>query len=580
VQNPLRVVDDSLGTTHPSVPTGSAIAGQNSALTVPNFNNQTCLGCHLTPTGSDATQIFEVFSGAPRTTSLEIAHLRQLQHRSLETEMIALPGSTTQFKFNRNGYGALHNGVEPTLFDFIFNTGVFQPLTPPGLVNTFRFVEQFDQGISPAVHWAGWYDSNAATTTNMTSQIKAILLDAADRGWNDAVAIGRFDTGSGLVPMRWVYVNGAQRFESDTPGVGSVTWARMVQMTTNGQAEHVFIGVPIANGKRFGIDHDRDGIINGGEAAAGTSEWDPDFDLDGWPDGYETAHGDDPLVAQATSSDGGAPTLASSQLDFANSRLAKYHVQFREDVKYTVTYSTSGGPVRTFTRDYFSTSDTFVLTHEEPSTPDLSPFGVLGTPITLNFGVSISFVDRNGNAGVPVTLSQFQPTNAMLQIPLPLMHVKGMQWLTQSKSGSTLTATARITIDFNYGAPAFNLAEAASQMVFSNLAVLDPVTGNFVKATNFTSTNPTTIVLDTAPTASFYTVDPGPPWVTSTLTTNVGEADVNFVLNGLSAGQEVKLSVMGILSPSATLPGAFDPGSGVNMQPLLTENTMELSTIF
>src|SRR5262249_39232247 len=140
---------------------------------------------------------------APRAIPLEVAHLRQLQHRSLTTVKIDPNNGTNLDEFNQNGYGAAHDGRLPSVFNFIFDIPVFQTLTDQQRVDTFRFTEQFDQGISPAAHWAERYVQ--ASPTAIPGNIKAILIDGATNGWNDVVAIGRYDRGTGLAPMRWWY---------------------------------------------------------------------------------------------------------------------------------------------------------------------------------------------------------------------------------------------------------------------------------------------------------------------------------------------------------------------------------------
>src|SRR5262249_32482984 len=142
----------------PNGMSGSAVDGKAAFRDVVNFNNQTCQGCHMAQTGTDATHLAEVLGSlAPRAIPLEVAPLRQLQHRSLTTVKIDPNNGTNLDEFNQNGYGAAHDGRLPSVFNFIFDIPVFQTLTDQQRVDTFRFTEQFDQGISPAAHWAERY---------------------------------------------------------------------------------------------------------------------------------------------------------------------------------------------------------------------------------------------------------------------------------------------------------------------------------------------------------------------------------------------------------------------------------------
>ena len=68
-------------------------------------------------------------------------------------------------------------------------------------VDIFKFVEQFDQGISPAAHWATLYDGSDFMFKEQG--IKEILLDGAAKGWNDVAAFGWMDFGSGMQNVRW-----------------------------------------------------------------------------------------------------------------------------------------------------------------------------------------------------------------------------------------------------------------------------------------------------------------------------------------------------------------------------------------
>lgn len=571
-----RELDESLGPQ--SVPTGfppHAVAGQTTFNTVPNFNGNTCGECHMQQTGSDATHISEVVgSGAPRAIPLEVAHLRQLQHLSLDVLPITVGAAS--LTVNENGFGASHNGTLETVFNFINDIPVFDPIGDQGAADVFAFVEQLDQGISPASHWGVRFVQGSAAS--VATDIQNILIHGADlpRRWNDVVAFGRVNTASGWVSVHWWYDPATLTFVSDVTGIGPVSWTTMQTRTGSGLFENVFFGVPPENGHRMALDPDNDGATTDVELAAGSDPMNPDSDGDGWVDGHEIANGDKPMTAQLLSGDTKRPHLVSSTLDFANSRLAKYHVAFDEDVKYTVTYSTSGGPVRTFARDYFSSQDTFVLTHEEPSTPTAAP---------LNFTASVSWVDRNGNPGGPTSLTPFQPDVAAFGNGSPLIvfaHVKSMTWTQSNRVGSSLDARVRIVMDSNYFAPLFNGIEVVNQMVFCSIAVKNLTTGKWDKSTTFTTTLPTTFTLDVAGTPTPYTVDPGPPWVCSPHTDAAGVTDIDFIVPGLTTGQDVKVSVMGLVfekTPGAT-PLVYDPFSLLQLTPLLLENTMETTITF
>lgn len=587
VENPQRVLDESVGMQ--TAPTGfavHAVTGQTTFNTVQNFNGNTCGDCHMQQTGSDAGHLAEVLGSlAPRSLPLEVAHLRQLQHISVDTTSVSLGG--TPFLVNENGYGASHNGGLATVFNFINDIGVFDAIGDQGAADVFGFVQQLDQGISPASAWGVRFVQGSPAS--VATDIQRILIQGADnpRRWNDVVAFGRTSTPSGWVRTHWWYDPATQTFVSDVAGIGPISWTTMQGRTSTGLIENVFFGVPPENGRRIALDPDNDGATTDVELASGSDPMEPDTDGDGWVDGHELANGDSPTVSQATSSDATAPALVAHQLDFANSRLAKFHVRFDEDVKYTVTYSVSGGPLRTFTRDYFSSEDTFVLTHEEPSTPAFPP--LFPSPTVLNFAVSIAYVDRNGNPGGPTSLTGFQPDFATFSnLPLFFVHVKDMQWTQQIRTGSTLDAKVQIRMDFNYFAPSFDPPgfEVSNQMVFCSVATKNMTTGKWEKSTTFTTPLATTFdVADLAGTsASAYAVDPGPPWVCSPHTDATGATTIAFQVPGLVPGQEVKVTVMGVVSEVPPPTGFTAPVYGalslLQLTPLLLEDTMETTIVF
>jgi hypothetical protein len=558
IEDPARIVNDARTQgPAPNGDTGSAVDGQGWFRTIPNFNGQTCEGCHQQQSGSDSAYIDEVGSPAPRVAELEVAHLRQLTAK-LEDE-VTITLNNTPREVNEEGFGAAHNGALESVFSFIFDIVVFdQDPNNPGFglsdqqqVDVFMFIKQYDQGISPACHWGTRF--TAANHATVAGRVKRILIDGANNGWNDVVAFGTYDNGGGPVPVRWWFDARAGSFRSDVQGLPNLTWAQFSADTQAGKALSTVLGLPPENGRRFGIDHDNDGLINGDEPGAGTDPWDPDFDSDGWPDGYERLHGDDPLVAQPTSSDLASPGTPTTSFDFVTSRLAKFHLRTDEDVTYSVTYGAPGFPQRTFTRDYFSRADTFVLTFDEPSPPNI-PGGTVFPP--LGFGAQISLLDRNGNPAGPFNLTSFGSGEAAVQLPLLANHVADMQWIQQNRVGSSLDAQVRIKIDTNYidtTLPSPAWLTQPGVMVFSTICVEDVTTGGFVKSTSFTTTLPTTfdIIPVGGGTPIPYTFEPGPPWIVSPLTSATGETTIDFIQPGLASGQRLKVVVMGVIAPPA-----------------------------
>jgi hypothetical protein len=589
LQSPRRRLDDEFtAEPAPNGMLGSAVNGQRAFQDVPNFNDRTCAQCHLLESGGSGAFLEEVGSLAPRTAPIESAHFRQLQHKGQATTTLAI-GSGQPFTVNADGFGFLHNGDSPSLFTFIFNTSVFQTLTDQERVDVFQFVRQFDQGLSPATHWAAWLDS--ASGPSVPIGVERILIDGADHGWNDVVAFGRIDVGAGLVPARFWYDAAAlpePLFRPEGPGLPELTWSGLKTAAAAGRAEVVLLGLPPTNGRRFGIDHDNDGLANGAEVARGLDPWTPDTDGDGWWDGHEVENDDDPLLPQIVSSDDTPPGLAApAVLDFTSSRMAKYHVTFTEDAKYVVAYSIPGSPRSySFQRDYFSRSDTFVLTHDEPASPQFPPNYTPPIPV---FQAEITLTDRKGNASGPFPLVPFEPKEAELMnlgvFSAPQAHVAQMEWLRQDRVGSTLDAEVRISLDLNFfeNSSASSIPDfipAANTMIFATLCVEDMASGDFAKSTTFTTPHPTGFsIFDAGGNVSTYTVDPGPPWIVSPLTDAQGKTVIQFQQPSLAPGQRVRLVVMGTASqPNDT--GEFSAVTLFQLQPLFREDAGELKLTF
>jgi len=544
VEHPERVLDDTRGTDQIATTTasdgsvtfqstaGSAIQGQMLFQTVPLVENDsgfTCAQCHSLETGSNDNLFAEIVGKRPREVELEVPHLRQLQHRGLER--VAL---TPTAIVNESGFGASHNGRFANVFDFVdmvFPTD----LNPQERIDVFRFMEQFDQGIAPAAHRA--YRYHSASPGVVTMKITRELLQGAHKGWNDVVAFGRYDDGSGLRSMRWWYDRVARLFRPEDSTIPPLTWSQFQAQTSAGKGDHVLVGLPPGNGWRFGIDHDDDGSLNADEIAGGT----------------------DPFVFDVDPSDATPPALVGQpSIDFASARLAKVVFHFTEPARYLVTYGASGGTRYTFENEDFVRFDTVALTHQDPSP--------IGAPIS--FTMAIRMWDRAGNAA-PVTssLTTFQPDEVQLPVPtVPFLHVQEMQLLSTPTGPNRMHVDLRVRIANNDGAPNFPpmvgetviaiVAVRRAGMSFSDQSGVD-----FLP--EFTPNVPS-INVDGLP----YSAIPGPYLLA--VTDMNGDAFFQFDQDGLSPGDEVKVSVMAVGQPIA--PGDFSSTSFNRFQQLLLED--------
>lgn len=603
IQNPRRVLDDRISAIAPDGFPASAINGQELFRTVENFNGNTCAECHIQTTGSNANMLFEVGSFVPRAQEVEVAHLRQLQHKGLDTVFL----NNGTLEVNENGFGATHNGAEASVFRFIFDTDPFEDAFNDGQRRSIAsYVHQFDSGNAPGTHVAIYY--RQGSPPRVEKDIDEILIQGAEQGWLDVVAFGRFHDGTALREARWLYDPAAHEFISDDAVLADKTWTEFKTATQAGQAQNAFMGVPWGNGFRVAFDPDFDDLATGEELALGTDPWKVDSDGDRWPDGYEVENFENPLMAQPHPGDEDLPDLDWAELDFVTARGAKWHARFTEDVTYVVEYNLPGGPVHTYRRDYFVRADTFVLTHASPSAPEPDELNKpVPDDLAPGFSATITLTDRAGKSSQPIPLLEtFTPLAAQGQggfvFPEPgvfpplgsFLHVGGMTATVDAVGGDSLTATVTIATDYHYTDPITSEAfDADERVVVCTLAVQDPVTGDFVQSGlpggGFAFTSSPAHVPDfplwdfdgmggtTETTFLALPTIPG-PFVLCPPTVN-GVTQFSFTQTGLTTpGQQVKVAVQAIL-----IPVEIDDGMGgtktvqwqrslFHMQPLLTED--------
>lgn len=575
---------------------GSAVDGQFSFKTLENFNDNTCAECHTPQNGGNGNMFAEVLTSpvamnSPRVQEVEVAHLRQLQHKGLET--FTIPTIPTAITVNKKGFGATHNGASITVFHFIMET--FFQISVQARVDIFKFVEQFDQGIAPGAHWTAWLDD--ASDASVVTDIEDILIAGAEEGWLECAVFGRYDAGGGAQEVRWLYDPGLDLFVNDHALVPDQTWTQFQAATSAGLAENAFVGLPLGNGFRFAFDPDDDDLSTGAELAAGTNPHKADTDRDGWQDGYEVENGQLPLVPQASPGDTLFPQIRMSRLEFVTARLAKYHARFSEDVRYVVEYSFPSGPTLTFTQPDFVRADTFVLTHSTPSNPDPLALNKPEPANNLVFSAQITMTDRAGNTTGPEPLEDdFQPLAAQFQLGLPgaFAHIESITAQTSPGGPGVLTATVTIEPRSHFMMPhtfPFVRIPPNGQVVFCNIAVEDLATGDFVQSSTFTTNPPLPTsfsvrsFVETPPGSQIfveviepYGATPG-PFIVSNPVQN-GATQFTFSQGGLVPGQRVKVAVQGLLIPFDLGQQIYDGGSLFNFQPLLTEEFHELVITF
>ncbi|MCP3919575.1 MAG: hypothetical protein GY711_28910 [bacterium] len=545
-------------------------SGQQLFLEVPNFAARTCEECHRMPTGSSNDMVNEVGSRRPKETNLEMAHLRQLQHRGARSMLVKDPNFPTgdvPILNNMNGFGARHSGggtlpnaASGSIFEFITLISAFAPLTIQDRVDVWRFVDQFDQGTSPTVHWARYLDVNSSPAER--AEARAILENGFEEGWNDVVFFGQVDVDlsgpGGKTPLRAALVPGATAndppvFLTEAPGLPRVGWDIIDILLVNDWADIIIMGLPPGNGERYANDFDRDETVNTLDA----DPWTPDVDGDGFPDGYMTP-------------DGRKPDLVAHKRDFVSARVAKYHVEFDEPVTYTVKYKIGmNGTELTFESvrgaaaemQDFKMRDTFVLMFDNPSGA--------GPNQAVIYDVDLTATDRSGNMET-FELMSFEPlpmedrvaNDGMGGVVLvnDFLHVESAEFgdpgMVAPVGFTPFSVDVRVAENESAVAGEEGFKPAEKVMVFVNISVESQNVGMGEPFfTEVDTTGPdflpngldTSFLLNDTPAPVTYTGHDN--ILVSALTNANGRVNIPFFLGNLASDQDVKVSVLGIMRP-------------------------------
>jgi hypothetical protein len=535
-----RVLDDRrTAEPFPNGLAGSAVRGQRIFLRQPTLGANTCFDCHMGPNGTQGRELFDAASSVTTAMNMGVAHLRQLRHK--DQDVVEILG----FRFARQGFGVLHDGLFPNPFEFI--AAPFFSQDDQGDSDVTAFVQQFDQGLAPAAHRALLLDER--DTAPVAETIARLFLRQARKGWIDVVAHGWVVLEGARVQLRWLYDPEDEVFVPHSTAYPELPLAALAELSAAGLASNVILGLPAGNGRRFALDPDDDGLLDEEELVHGTTALDPDSDDDGFPDGYEVAHGTNPLAPNATVPDADAPIALPGfpRLDHVTAGYAKFHLASDEPVTVEVEAQVSGGPVHRTVTSVFARRQTIVVQGLDPS---------LG--IANLYTATIRMRDLSGNVGT-TTLDFRTRTN----VTLPgQVRVGDLVWVATTPQGAALDAQAEVQVVTELGAP-FPPAVPGKVVVLQLLyrtAASDPwsIAANVQSpqlAAQFQLRS-----LDSAGTELIepYLNLPG-PFLLSPLTEGDGRAKVEFSFPGPltppPAGVEVRLNVLAILDPS---PG-YDP---------------------
>ena len=366
-------------------------------------NPGSCFECHGNPTGGNGEFNVDDFTPFNRKNVFEVAHLdNSLNLKRQPIVPVTLPGGATT-NSQLLGSGAAHDGRLMSTFDFVnffFNTQL-QNLDDQEVADMAAFLELFDSGMAPSVHYATLLDENSPA--GRPGEITSVLVDQAelDPPWVGVVAFGEFPVAGVVEELHWFYDAGIDAFVPDRAIVAPQPLSAFHDFSGALKPSNVFLGVPPGNERRVGVDWDGDGLDTGGEVAAGTSPTDPDEDGDGFPDGYEVTHGSDPDNSSSTPSENVPPGFAvPPTLEFINSSQAKITFVADEPVTASVRgLSAVGVTAEALSRD-FSRRHTVVVQGISPSTAFFDD--VAGSAVQdVVYDFSIEMTDLSGNSSLP-----------------------------------------------------------------------------------------------------------------------------------------------------------------------------------
>lgn len=223
------------------------------------FNNDktdrgalTCNFCHsATPgTGTDGLlipgQLLLMINGAAEPQSMKVPQLRGIYQKFGKADK---PGK------QMSGFGFTHDGFFDNLSTFL-RTVNFNFRNDTERVDLANFVFAFDTGTAPSVGAQLTLNETNKNTMSAMDRI-TILMSQAEAKNCDLIVKGIYQGAA----RGFVYI-GNGMFQPDRKGDSPVSFQVLIQATRK-DAELTFTGVPVGTGRRFGIDHNADGILDG-----------------------------------------------------------------------------------------------------------------------------------------------------------------------------------------------------------------------------------------------------------------------------------------------------------------------------
>jgi YVTN family beta-propeller protein len=246
--NPLQNLDRTLP---------NPASGPNAARGAQLFNNArldgnilTCNQCHTTFPGTGAGTDRAIIQAAllQESQDFKVPQLRGLYQK---TGMRRIAGEQDA------GYGFAHDGSFDTLFSFL-RSAVFTFQSDNDRRDVEQFVLAFDTGIAPAVGLQLTVNNDNKTAADTVARLN-LLIAQANTGNCDLIARGKLGGAS-----RSFLHTGGGSFQPDRQAEAALSSQALLQSVTAG-AELTFTGVPFGAGRRFALDHDGNGTLDGDE---------------------------------------------------------------------------------------------------------------------------------------------------------------------------------------------------------------------------------------------------------------------------------------------------------------------------
>jgi DNA-binding beta-propeller fold protein YncE len=300
----------------------AALVGANNFSTLNSdgtmMGPRTCRDCHSLPIGSDAS-ITDFNPLIIKTTQLrgmwtKASSLANADNLNPPPNPVPL-GSLSVLPMT--GTGFFHTGFVDSVAEFV--NLFFGGLQQSERDDIITFMDEFDSGLAPAT----MYSELVNSSTIGQSLVGSYLISQANAGNCDIAAHGRIRISGVWREVGLVFRITGQNFVPDLSSLGTFSWPQIQSLATAGDAELLFLGVPVWSGERIGVDRDRDGIFDGNERVMLLDPKNPDTDNDGMWDGYDPQ----PLRNPNTILPVGAPTVSNISVVFVTTNSIKVTYQ-------------------------------------------------------------------------------------------------------------------------------------------------------------------------------------------------------------------------------------------------------------